>query len=400
MVDYLNYTTNSMKDKSYFLIAATILGSVIFMSSCSEESRQSPPPPQIQVINVIQKEVPIYREFVGQVYGLLDIPIRARVEGYLEGIHFREGRPVKKGDLLYSIDSQPFMAEVAAQESKVAEARVYLVNAGNELERYKPLAEINAVSKSDLDAAQATKDAAEESLKAAEANLKLAKINLGYCTIKSPIDGLIGKTEAKEGEFVGRDPNPVILNTVSQIQKIRVQFFITESEYLTLTKELLVERSEEDLSNAEPRQSGNFELILADGTIYEHKGDFDFIDRNIDVSTGSIMIQALFPNPDRLLRTGMFAKVRVRFETVPDAILVPQRCIMELQGQYSVFVVDGEGIVKARPVKVADMIGDLWLVEEGLNPTDQVVLEGIQKVQSDMKINPVLVEFQSQTTQQ
>jgi membrane fusion protein (multidrug efflux system) len=368
--------------------------------SCNTEQTKTPPHPDIPVINVIQKEIPIYREFVGQVYGLLDIPIRARVEGYLEGIHFQEGRRVKKGQLLYNIDSQPFRAEVAAQESKLAEAKTYLVNAENELERYKPLAEINAVSKSDLDAAQARKDAAVSSVEAAEANLELAKINLGYCSIKSPIDGLIGKTEAKEGEFVGREPNPVILNTVSKIESMRVQFFITEGEYLTLVKELQLENQENPSKATESRQNNNMELILADGSTYEYKGNFDFIDRNIDTSTGSIMIQTLFPNPKGLLRPGMFAKVRVRFETVPDAILVPQRCVIELQGQYSVYLVDAEGVVKTQPVKATEKIGDFWLIEEGLKPTDRVVLEGIQKVRSDMKINPVLEEFHSQTNQQ
>ncbi len=378
-----------------------LIGLVLISAiSCNTEQTKTPPPPDIPVINVIQKETPIYREFVGQVYGLQDIPIRARVEGYLQGIHFEEGRRVKKGQLLYTIDSQPFRAEVAAQESKVAEAKTYLVNAENELERYKPLAEINAVSKSDLDAAQARRDAAESSVEAAEANLELAKINLGYCSIKSPIDGVIGKTEAKEGEFVGREPNPVILNTVSKIESMRIQFFITEGEYLALVKELQLENRDKPPAERSARQQDNFELILADGTTYEYKGNFDFIDRNIDTSTGSIMIQTLFPNPDGLLRPGMFAKVRVKFETIPNAILVPQRCIMELQGQYSVYLVNSEGIVKAQPVTAAEKIGDLWLITEGLKSTDQVVLEGIQKVRSDMKINPVITEFQSQTVQQ
>jgi membrane fusion protein (multidrug efflux system) len=282
----------------------------------------------------------------------------------------------------------------------VAEAQTYLVNAENELARYKPLAEINAVSKSDLDAAQASRDAAEASLDAAKANLRMANINLSYCTIKSPIDGLIGKTEARVGEFVGREPNPVILNMVSNIESMRVQFFLTEADYLVLIKEVENDRPDEDIENAESRQSGNFELILADGTTYQYKGNFDFIDRNVDVSTGSIMIQTLFPNPNSLLRPGMFAKVRVKFETVPNAILVPQRSIMELQGQYSVYVVDSDGTVKARTVAAAERIGDLWLISEGLEATDVVVLEGIQKVRSDMKINPVLTEFQSQTNQQ
>ena len=376
------------------------LGIFIMVSSCTEDTKKNATPPEIQVMKVIQEDVPIYKEFVGQVYGLQDIPIRARVEGYLEEIRFREGRRVKKGDVLYRIDSQPFLAEVAAQESRVAEAQTYLVNAENELARYKPLAEINAVSKSDLDAAQASRDAAEASLDAAKANLRMANINLSYCTIKSPIDGLIGKTEARVGEFVGREPNPVILNMVSNIESMRFQFFLTEADYLVLIKEVEQDRPDENIENAEPRQSGNFELVLADGTTYQYKGDFDFIDRNVDVSTGSIMIQTLFPNPNSLLRPGMFAKVRVKFETVPNAILVPQRSIMELQGQFSVYVVDTDGTVKARTVAATERIGDLWLISEGLEATDVVVLEGIQKVRSDMKINPVLTEFQSQTNQQ
>ena len=356
-------------------------------------------PPEIQVINVIQQDVPIYKEFVGQVYGLQDIPIRARVEGYLEEIRFQEGRPVKKGQVLYTIDSQPFLAEVAAQESRVAEAQTYLVNAENELARYKPLAEINAVSKSDLDAAQASRDAAEASLDAAKANLRMTNINLSYCTVKSPINGLIGKTEARVGEFVGREPNPVILNMVSNIESTRVQFFLTEGDYLSLIKELELDRPGEDLKNAESRQSGNFELKLSDGTFYEYKGDFDFIDRNIDVSTGSIMIQTLFPNPKGLLRPGMFAKVRVRFEIAENAILVPQRCVMELQGQYSVFVVTGENVAKSRQVTIGEKLGDLWLVTTGLEASDKVVFEGVQKVKSEMTINPILTDFKSQSNQ-
>jgi len=388
-----------MKMNTRYAIGSLIFGLLIANSSCKNDTSKNAPPPDIQVINVIQKDVPIYKEFVGQVYGLLDIPIRARVEGYLEKIHFQEGRPVKKGQLLYSIDSQPFQAEVAAQESKVAEAKTYLVNAENELARYKPVAEINAVSKSDLDAAQASRDAAEASLEAAEANLKLSRINLGYCSIKSPIDGLIGKTEAKEGEFVGREPNPVILNTISNIKTTRVRFFITESEYLALVDEMNRERPGEDIGTAKPRQHGNFELILSDGSVYGHKGDFDFIDRNVDVSTGSIMLQTKFPNPDGLLRPGMFAKVRVKFETVKDAILVPQRCVMELQGRYSVYVVNSEGVVQARQVTAGEKLGDLWLISKGLEPSDQIILEGIQKVRSEMKVNPVLTEFKSQSNQ-
>ena len=224
------------KTMKYNLLLVLIVS--VLISSCNEKQKQEKQQPQeIQVVEVIQKDVPIYSEFVGQAYGLYDIPIRARVEGFLEGIHFSEGQGVKKGQLLYVIDAQPFIADVASQQSKVAEAKTVLVNAEKELNRYKPLAERNAVSKSDLDAAQATYDAAQASVEAAKANMKMSQINLSYTRMKSPIRGVIGRTEAKVGEFVGREPNPVILNTVSRIDTIRVQFFITEGQYLRLAKE-------------------------------------------------------------------------------------------------------------------------------------------------------------------
>jgi membrane fusion protein (multidrug efflux system) len=390
-----------MSSNHHKILRNALIVFVIAISSCKEKSAMNPPKPQIPVLEVIQKDVPIYREFVGQVYGMKDIPIRARVDGYLEEIAFQEGRAVRKGDLLYRIDSQPFLAEVAANESKVAEAQTYLVNAENELARYKPLAEINAVSKSDLDAAQASRDAAEASLRAAKANLRMANINLGYCTIRSPIDGLIGKTEARVGEYVGREPNPVILNMVSNIEETRVQFFLTEAEYLELVRPLnLRNRNEDDSEEQESRNQNNFQLVLSDGSLYEEKGNFDFIDRNVDVSTGAIMIQAVFPNPNRILRPGMYAKVRVLFEVAENAILVPQRCIMELQGQYSVFLVDQDNIVQAKQVSVGEKLGDLSVVTSGLQAGDKVVLEGMQKVGTGVGIIPVPKEFESQSNEQ
>jgi membrane fusion protein (multidrug efflux system) len=253
------------------------------------------------------------------------------------------------------------------------------------------------VSKSDLDYAQASKDAADASLDAAKANLELSMINLSYCSIKSPIDGLIGKTEAREGEFVGKSPNPVILNVVSDIESARVQFFITESDYLILTRG--IEKRGEKPDSEENAQHDNFELILADGTVYSEKGNFDFIDRNVDASTGSILIQTIFPNPKRLLRPGMFAKVRVKMETETNALLVPQRSVMEMQGQYSVYVLEEGNTVKSRQIAVGDRIGDLWLVKEGLKANDIVLIDGLQKVSSGMVVNPVQSEFNSQTEQ-
>jgi len=380
-----------------FAVKIVLLGFIVLLSTCTQKESGQAPPAEVEVIQVIQKDVPIFREFVGQAYGLEDIPIRARVEGFLEEIAFDEGTRVKKGQLLYRIDAQPFMQEVAAQQSRVAEAETYLVNATNELRRYEPLVKINAVSQSDYDAALASKEAAEASLKAAEANLEMARINLSYTRIMSPIDGLIGKTNARVGEFVGRSPNPVILNTVSRISTIRVQFFLPETAYLALARMVDMDNVETPPDDREERS--NVELILADGTLYSEKGNIDFVDRNVDISTGSMLIQASFPNPDRILRPGMYTKVKLELTNLEGALLVPQRCVTELQGQYSVYVVDAENVVQARQIKASEKIGDLWLVEEGLSRDDRVIVTGIQTVAAGVTVNPTLVEFQSQTNQ-
>lgn len=365
------------------------------MVSCGSDKQVNTTPPDISVVEVIQKDVPIYEEFVGQAYGLQDIPIRARVEGFLEGIHFEEGRQVKKGQLLYTIDSQPFLAEVAAQKSKLAEAQINLINAENEYERYAALVKIDAVSRSDYDARVARRDAAIASVDAAKSNLELAEINLSYTSIKAPINGVIGKTEARVGEFVGREPNPVILNTVSRIDHIRVQFFLTEKQYIVLAREV----KNQGASSRKEGDQSVLNLILSDGSQYAESGKVDFIDRNIDALTGSMLVQGSFPNPDYILRPGMYTKVKIRMEVMKDALLVPQRCIMDLQGQYSVFVVDDNNIVQARQVKLTERIGDLWLTQEGLVAGEKIVIDALQKVGSGSEINPKLIEFASQTNE-
>ena len=386
-----------MKKINNYHYSIFLLAGVLLISSCKDKSAQVAPPPQIQVVNVIQKDVPLKKDFVGQIYGFEDIAIRARVEGFLEGIHFDEGFTVEKGQLLYTIDSQPFEADVESMQSKVAEAQTYLVNAENELARYKPLAEINAVSKSDLDAVQASRDAAEASLEAAKANLKRAEINRSYTRIKSPIKGIIGKTEARVGEFVGREPNPVILNMVSDVSKARVEFFLTEAEYLWLSRESRRVADDGTVDRTNPTLEDNLELILTDGSLYTEKGTVEFVSREIDVSTGSILVQARFENPRGLLRPGMYGKVRLEVDVLEGALLVPQRCVTELQGQFSVYLLEEGNLIKTRQVKATVKIGDLWLITEGLEAGEQVVIDGLQKVATGMEVVPILTEFQSQT---
>jgi len=364
--------------------------------SCGKDKNIGIQPQPFQVYEIQTKSVPIYEEFVGQVFGEKDIPIRARVEGFLTGIHFKEGEKVKKGQLLYSIDPDPFQQNVAEKTSLLAQEQTILVQTQNDLARIEPLAAMSAVSEQELDMTMARRDAAISSVEAAQANLNIAKINLGYAKMYAPIDGIIGKTLAREGEFVGKDPNPVILNTVSLLSSVRVQFFLTEKDYLKVAKQYVgntnnkVERNEDD--------KVELQLILADGELYPQKGKVDFIDRNVDSETGSILVQATFPNPERLIRPGQFARVKIRVREANDAILIPQKCAKELQGQYSVIFVNNQNILESKQVVVTDKIGEFYVVEAGLKSGDKIILEGLQKARSGMEIIPEVTEFVSQQT--
>jgi membrane fusion protein (multidrug efflux system) len=375
------------------LLLASFAVILLLMGCKKEEKNQDPAPPKVHVVKVAQDNVGLEKEFVGQVYGKVDIPIRARVEGFLEGIHFEEGRPVKKDQLLYSIDPDPFLQAVAAAESNVAAANTELTRASNDLDRIRPLAEMNALSQRDLDAAVANKEAAEAMVDAANAGLRAERIRLGYTKLYSPINGVIGKTNAKIGEFVGREPNPVILNTVSRVDSIRVEFFITEGDYLQLAKELRKERAEGKNQN---RKQEALKLILSDGSVFEEDGYVDFVDRSVGEATGSVLIQSSFPNPDKLIKPGQFARVRVVVENVENGLLIPQRSVSEFQGNFFVLKVDENNKVEQAKVEITGPYKDYYLINSGLNKEDRIVFESIQQVKSGMIISPVDTVFKSQ----
>jgi len=370
--------------------------SALLCIGCSTSNKDSSFVPEVEITKALIEDVPINMEFVGQVYGLYDIPIRARVEGYVEGRSFDEGMPVTKGQLLYKIDPQPFEAAVAEKLSNLAVAQTNNAHAETELKRIEPLAKRNAVSQSELDGAIALRDASIASVEAAQANLSIANINLSYTEIRSPINGIIGKTKARVGEFVGKNPNPVILNTVSRIDTVRVQFFITESNYLTFARANRARLDSISNNQIKEKKDPSLELILADGTTHNHMGSIDFIDREVDASTGAILLEASFPNPDKLIRPGQYAKVKATASVIEDGILVPMRSVKELQGQYSVFVVTDSSTVEARSIIVGQKLNDMWLVVEGLEGTEKVVTNGIQKIRSGIKVNATEVKFNSQ----
>jgi membrane fusion protein (multidrug efflux system) len=362
------------------------------LAGCSEQEqapKTAPPPPEVQVFETTAKDVPLVIEFVGQTAGAKDITIRARVEGFLEGVHFQEGSWIKKGKLLYTLESQPFEEKVATRMSGVAEVKTMLAKNKGDLDRIEPLAKINAVSKSDLDAAQAAYDATLSSLEAAEANLRSAKIQLSYTRILSPLDGIIGKTQAKVGDFVGKDPSPVILNTVSQVDTILVTFFITETQYLEYSRYMA---SHSAAASSEVRN--NIHMTLVDGSLYDHPGKVDFIDRDVDTTTGAILAQASFPNPEKLLRPGQFTKLMIQTQVVKDAIMIPQRCVIEIQGLYSVFVVDSNNTIQTRDIEVGTTIGSAWMITKGLEAGEKVVYEGLQKVKDGVTVKATVVDVE------
>jgi len=377
---------------SYKYLSLFFVGLIL---SCNKDGNDGSAVVQkINVVEIKSENVPIYSDYVGQVYGIKDIPIRARVDGFLEGVHFKEGTKINKGALLYTIDAQPFEANLASKRSYVSEANTKLAFANSEYDRIKPLADMNAVSKSDLDGATARKEASEAELDAAKAGLKIAQIDLSYTEILSPITGIIGKTLAREGEYVGKSPNPVILTTISEIDIVRVQFFLTESEYLYFVKEYRKNQNE-----GSSDKDVELTLVLSDGSLHDYPGKVDFIDRGIDASTGTILVQASFPNPDFVLRPGQFVRVRAKRSEKSNVLIIPQRCVSELQGKYSVFAVDKDNKVVSKEIQIGEKFNDYYIVKSGLAENDRVVIEGLQKVGTGMQVEPNVVDFVSQMQQ-
>jgi len=350
--------------------------------ACDEATPPAPPPLEVTVVDVKQQDVPIILEMVGQTFGSSDIPIRARIDGTLESIEFLEGRVVQKDQLLYTIDTRPFDAKVVEVEGYLAEANTARAKTKSDLNRIRPLAEINAVSQQDLDSAVAQFHAAEASVQAAAAQVKQAEIQLSYAKIYSPITGRIGLTRARVGEYVGKEPNPVILNYVSQTDPIKVRFSINERQYLRFAREFTQEIENID----DDDDDSTLELILADGSIHDRKGKVTSFEAAIDPDTGTLTLEAEFPNPNSIVLAGQFARVRAQVRILKDALLVPQRAIIELQGNFQVMVVTDENIIEVRSVVPGTKYENLHVIEKGLNPGERVATEGLLRLRDGMKI--------------
>jgi membrane fusion protein (multidrug efflux system) len=360
------------------LLCACMAGVV---AGCQDKKAPAEAPAlKIKVGRVEARDLPIIKEFVGRTVGAVDADVRARVQGVLTGILFEEGKEVTEGQLLYTIDPAQYQAKVAAAKGQMAEAKTRFVQTEADLARIKPLADIDAVSKRDLDKAVAAKGVAEGAVEAAKAQLEAAEIELGYTKITSPTTGVIGISRAKVGELVGVPPKAVILNTVSKLDPIHVQFSVSEQEYLYFA------RLSQQAGPDQPKRS--LEMILADGSVVPDRGEVVKLDRGVDVNSGAITVEASFPNPQKILRPGLFAKIRTVAETRSNVVLIPRTAIRELQGTFQVFVVDSAGHIEQRNIDVGPVSGDSQVVERGLSAGDVIALEGIQRLKSGMTIDP------------
>jgi membrane fusion protein (multidrug efflux system) len=349
-------------------------------AACAEAPQAAPPPPpEVYVMPVVQKDVPTYLELVGQTRGYQDVDVRARVEGFLERVHFQEGSLVRAGAPLYDIDRKPLEAVVAA--ARADQAR--LAKAENDVARYTPLVAKQAVSQRELDDARAERDAARSQVEAAKAAVEKAALDQGYTRIFSPISGLAGTTQVKAGNLVGRGEN-TLLTTISQIDPMIFEVGVTEADYLRIVRRGLQSGKGAGRGSAAPVEG--IELTLADGTKYAQTGKVGPVERAVDPTTGTLGVQIIFPNPDLILRPGQFGRAKALLEMKTNALLVQQRAVQELQNLYSVAVVDDSSKVSFRNVKVGPRVDSFWVIEEGLKPGERVVVEGLQRVQDGMTV--------------
>lgn len=351
--------------------------------------------PDVEVVQVKQKDVPIYGEWIGTLDGFTNADVKAQVTGYLMRQGYQEGAFVKKGQLLFEIDPRPFQAALDQAQGQLAQATAALANAEAvqgrtelDVNRYTPLAKEQAASQQDLDnavqnnlAAKATVATAKAQIKSAEAAVETARINLDFTRLVAPIEGIAGQAQLQVGALVNLSSPPV--TSVSTVDPIKVYFTVGEPQYLEWRRRFPTETTRQAAD-----KNLRLELILADGSTYSHEGSFYFADRQVNESTGAIRIAGLFANPANILRPGGYGKVRAVIRTQQGALLVPQRAVSELQGGYQVAVVDDHNKVNIRTVQVGDRVGSEWVIAEGLKPGERVVAEGIQKVRPGMPVNP------------
>jgi membrane fusion protein (multidrug efflux system) len=371
-------------NRIYFLLAILL---VFLMPSCKKEAAPEMKPLEISVTEVLQQDVRLESEYTGQTFGESDIQINPRVDGVIESLNFKEGSIVTKGQLLYTIDPLPFQAKVHEAEGALAESQAKLAKAKSDLDMIEPLAKMNAVSQRELVYAKSAYNASKAQVSASIASLDNAKLELGYCKILAPISGLIGISKVRVGDYV-RPGALSVLNTVSDLGDVRVRFTLSEQEFLRIFRE--INKKDSNLKGA----GQSISLKLSDGSIYPQTGKISFADRQVDPTTGAITFEAAFANPDKLLRPGQYVKIGVVTDVRKDALVIPQRAVIEMQGIYQVYVLGDSSKVHMQIVKPGPSYKDGYVVEDGLKSGDKIAMGGTSLLKNGSVIVPKITAWQ------
>jgi membrane fusion protein, multidrug efflux system len=371
------------------------MAGIVALSICSCGEDQTKKPEVSSDVNVVaagKENIPVFTEYVGQTYGLSDINIDPRIDGWITGIFFKEGSLVQKGSLLYTIDDQPSINRVDAAKADLAKAQTLMENQKAEVGRVKPLADLHALSQRDLDFATANYEAALNEVKVAESRVANAQIDLSYTRITAPITGVIGISKVQVGEYVNRTTLGTGINSISSLGDVRVRFEVAESDYLKFKQRNETEKSELNFARVP------VELILGDGSVYKEKGNLQLTNRQVDANTGSILVQAIFKNPDGLLRPGQYVKVRFKTEEFTNAIVIPQQAVNQMQNIYQVFLLTDSNTIKPQIIKVGSRVGSNWIVTDGLKEGNKVVIVGSTALNSTTKVTPRMISWNYDST--
>ena len=362
-----------------------VLLSTVLLSSCGNKnvSASASPPPNVQVAQVIQRNVPIYHEWVATLDGFVNAQIQPQVSGYLIKQTYQEGQVVRKNQILFKIDPRPFQAVLDQAKAQLAQAQAQLGKTDLDVKRDTPLAKEKAIAQSQLDNDIQANMAAKAAVQAGQAAVEQAELNLEFTNVRSLVDGVAGIATGQVGNLVSPQ---ALLTTVSQLNPIKAYFVASEQSYLEFVK-----RNPTVAAREATEKHLELELILADGSIYSQKGKFYAADRQVDIQTGAIRLAGLFPNPDNVLRPGQYGRVRFVTYVQPNALLVPQKAVTELQGNYLVAVVTKDDKVNMKSVTVGKQTGQMWIIEGGLAPGERVIVEGVQKVREGSVVKPTLV---------